>query len=147
MYFVHTPIYLVHRFKKAMRVVVDSSLSIKKKWSALLLLSSSTTLLCCALPILLVSLGFGSVVASIYSDYLPWLRWFGLHERLTFGITAVILIVASWLVFRKNRVCPTEPKLAEACEKAHRSNLKIVIISVVIWFVGAYAAFVMPWLY
>ncbi|MDQ7050407.1 MAG: hypothetical protein Q9M92_13100 [Enterobacterales bacterium] len=48
-----------------------------KKWGVIILFTSSATLLCCALPILLVSLGMGAVVASLYGEYLPWLRWFG----------------------------------------------------------------------
>lgn len=115
-----------------------------RKWGVLILFTSTTTLLCCALPILLVSLGMGSVVAALYGDYMPFLQWFGRNSLITFGVTAFILVVAGWLIYRSGRTCPTDPKLAEACDAAHKWNLRFFWISVVIWGVGAFAAFVLP---
>ncbi len=48
----------------------------------------STT--CCALPIVLVTLGMGSTVASLISA-LPWLVVISEYKLVTFTITAVIL--------------------------------------------------------
>lgn len=45
---------------------------------------------CCALPIVLVSLGMGSVVASLVST-LPWLTVFSEYKLVTFTTTAMIL--------------------------------------------------------
>ena len=43
-----------------------------RTWSWMLLLTTSATLICCAIPILLVTLGMGAVVASMASAA-PWL--------------------------------------------------------------------------
>lgn len=120
--------------------------NIKKpgKWGVLVLFSSIPTLLCCALPILLVSIGMGSVVAAIYGDYFPWLRWFGLHENITFGTTALILVLAGWAIYRLGRTCPADPELAVACNAAHKWNIRFYWAAVVIWCVGFFAAFVLP---
>ena len=115
-----------------------------RKWGVLILFASTTTLLCCALPILLVSLGMGAVVASIYGDYFPWLQWFGRNEEITFSTTALILLIAGWVLYRPGRTCPADPELAKACNTAHKWNTRFYWASVAIWCIGAFAAFVMP---
>ncbi|PCK07301.1 MAG: hypothetical protein COA42_15015 [Alteromonadaceae bacterium] len=115
-----------------------------KIWGVLLLFSSIPTLLCCAIPILFVSLGMGSVVASLYGEYFPFLRWFGLHENWTFGITAFILICAGGVLFRCNKVCPSDSGLAQACASVQCWNVRFFWAAVVLWCIGAYTAFMLP---
>ena len=43
-----------------------------KNWGWLVLFATSTTLVCCALPIMLVTVGFGAVSAALFSN-LPFL--------------------------------------------------------------------------
>jgi len=117
-----------------------------RKWGVWILFASVPTLLCCALPILLVSLGMGSVAAAIYGKYFPFLRWFGFHENLTFGFTAFILLIAGWTLYRSGRTCPSEPALAALCNKAHNWNVTFYWGSVVIWCIGFVAAYVLPFL-
>jgi len=62
-----------------------------RQWGILLLFVSVPTLICCALPILLISLGFGATVASLYSEQLPFLQWFGLNSAIIFIISGSIL--------------------------------------------------------
>lgn len=143
---------LVLPFKKGIVIAVRkfddsekySNVAPPRKWGWLILFSSSATLLCCALPIFLVSLGFGSVVASIYGEYFPWLKWFGLNEGLTFGITAFILACAGWFLYRPGRTCPADAEMAEICNRAHRWNKRFFWVAVIVWLIGAFAAFVMP---
>jgi len=115
-----------------------------RKWGWLVLFASVPTLLCCALPILLVSLGMGAVVASVYGEYFPFLRWFGLHEKTTFGVTALILLAAGWALYRPGRACPADPELAKQCASAHTWNVRLYWASVAIWCIGFTAAFVLP---
>ena len=129
---------------KTMEDAVSNEIKKPRKWGVLILFASVPTLLCCALPILLVSLGMGSVVASLYGDYFPWLRWFGLHEHITFGVTAAILLVAGWTIYRPGRTCPADPELAKACNSAHKWNVRFYWGAVIIWCIGAFSAFVMP---
>lgn len=109
-----------------------------------MLFASVPTLLCCAIPILLVSLGLGAVVASVYVEYFPFLRWFGLHEQMTFGVTALILLAAGWALYRPGRACPADPKLAKECASAQKWNIRCYWASVTIWCVGFSADFMLP---
>lgn len=115
-----------------------------RKWAWLVLFASLPTLICCALPILLVSLGFGSVVAAIYSEYLPFLKWFGLNSTLTFSITIIILLLTAYALYRPSRTCPANPELAMACESTQKWNRRFFWIALFIWIIGAFTTFVMP---
>ncbi len=116
-----------------------------RKWGVLILFASTTTLLCCALPILLVSLGMGAVAASLYGEYFPWLRWFGLHEYLTFGVTFAILAIAAWVIYRPGRTCPADPELAKQCNSAQKWNIRFLWGSVTVWCIGTFSAFILPY--
>ncbi len=118
-----------------------------RKWASLLLLTSFPTLICCALPILLVSLGFGSVVAAVYGEYLPILKWFGLNSLITFSITGFILLLAAYALYRPNRTCPANPELAAACESAQKWNRRFFWIAFAVWTIGAFTAFALPFLF
>ncbi len=115
-----------------------------RKWGAWVLFASSATLLCCALPIVLVSLGMGAVVASLYGEYLPWLRWFGLNGGITFSVSGIVLLLAAWALYRPGRACPVDPELARACASAHRWNSRFLWGSVLVWCIGAFTAFALP---
>lgn len=68
--------------------------------SAVLALTGAT---CCALPIALVALGLGSVVASTVST-MPWLGTMAEYKTLTFSLTALILGYSWWRI-RSSREC------------------------------------------
>lgn len=114
-----------------------------KKWGILILITSTTTLVCCAIPILLVSLGMGAVVASITSN-MPFLVTLSHYKTLTFTMTALILAAAGWMLYRPGRSCPVEPELAAACNNVHKWNIRFFWGSVTIWFIGAFSAFILP---
>ena len=103
------------------------------KW--LTLFVTSGTLLCCALPILLVSLGFGAVVASINYN-IPGLVFLGEHKLWTLSLSALLLIFLAWIVWRPNQSCPTDPELAAHCITAKRWNKRIFLVSVAVWSIG-----------
>ncbi len=115
----------------------------------LALFTSSGTLICCALPITLVSLGLGAVVASLTSTW-PILITLSQHKHWIFLFSALMLLVSGWLLRRPGRNCPTEPHLAARCKRAHRWNLRIWWFSLLIWLAGFSAAFlalpVLRWL-
>ena len=110
------------------------------RWGWFILFTSSTTLVCCAMPILLVSLGFGAVSASIFST-LPFLVTIAHYKELIFALSAIILVLAAWTVFRANRACPADPGLAAQCERAHRFNKYALFASLCFWFIGFTAAY------
>ena len=110
------------------------------RWGWLVLFTSSSTLICCALPILLVSLGLGAVSASLFSA-LPFLMTVAQYKSLVFTLSAAMLGVAFWAVYRPNRSCPTEPELAAQCQRADSFNKKVVWFSIGLWLIGFSAAY------
>lgn len=119
-----------------------------RKWGWLVLATSAGTLVCCVIPIVLVSLGMGAAVAALYGS-LPLLTFLGLHKEWVFVLTAAILVLAAWALFRPGRACPADPVLAEACDAAHKWNVRLFWASVMVWSIGFFTAYlllpVMEW--
>ncbi|MDX1517168.1 MAG: hypothetical protein R3288_10035 [Woeseiaceae bacterium] len=113
------------------------------RWSWILLLTTSGTLICCAIPILLVTLGMGAVVASLASTA-PWLVTLSLHKAWIFAGSAALIGGGAWAVYRSGRACPAEPELAAACERADRWNRRFLWVSIIMWGVGFSAAYLLP---
>ena len=124
--------------KAKVRLVTDATTP--RKWAWLVLFTSSTTLICCALPILLVSLGLGAVSASLFAN-LPILITLAQYKTWMFTGSGAVLMLTAWLLFRPGRACPTNPDLAEQCERAHRWNTGFFRASIVIWVLGFAAAY------
>jgi len=101
----------------------------------LALLTSMSTLICCVLPILLVTLGFGAVVASL-TYHFPVLITLGEQEVLLLGVSGVLLAVAALFNFGRKRACPTDPDLALRCRRINRWNKIIFWTAVCIWSIG-----------
>ena len=114
------------------------------KWGSLMLFVSIPTLLCCALPILLVGLGMGPVVASLYGEHLPFLQWFGHNQHITFSATALILTIAGWVLYYPSRTCPADSKLAMICNTTRIWNVRFYWSAIVIWCIGFSTAFIFP---
>ena len=129
----------VHLSKKKDPVVGEKNIK-PRKWGWLILFTSSATLVCCVVPIVLVSLGMGTVVASLYG-HLPFLTFIGMHKTGTFGITAFILALAAWALYRLNRACPVDHALAQACASARKWNVLLFWVSVAVWCIGFFAAY------
>lgn len=117
-----------------------------RKWGWLVLFASTATLVCCALPILLVSIGMGAVVASLATN-VPFLITLSQYKGWTFTITAFILLGAGWALYRPGRTCPSDPELGKLCNNAYWWNTRLFWGAVVIWCIGAFAAFILPIVY
>ncbi|MBL4711269.1 MAG: hypothetical protein JKX75_02000 [Gammaproteobacteria bacterium] len=109
--------------------------------SWLTLFASTSTLVCCALPIILVTLGMGAAVASLTSAF-PFLIFLSLHKTWVFALSGFMLFVSGWFIYRPIKSCPTDPELARFCENLKRWNKSIFWVSVAIWGIGFFAAFV-----
>lgn len=124
-----------------MTEAADRSVAVEQsRWGWLVLFTSSSTLICCALPILLVTLGLGAVSATLF-DTLPFLVTLAKHKLWMFIGSAGMLILGGWALYRPGRSCPTDPVLAQKCEGAHRWNKRIWWVSIVIWGIGFFAAY------
>lgn len=113
-----------------------------KKWGWLVLFASTGTLLCCALPILLVSLGMGAVVASVATN-VPFLITLSMHKGWVFAGSGVVLLLGGWALYRPGRICPAEPELRKLCDSAHKWNVRLFWGAITIWCIGFFAAFLL----
>jgi hypothetical protein len=109
------------------------------------LFTSLSTLLCCALPSLLVLFGLGASVASSLS-FFPWLVTLSRHKVLTFTVSGVLIacsFVNTYYIlprFRREECSPGNPN---ACEEASRLSRVLLWISIVIYGVGFFVAFLL----
>ncbi len=110
------------------------------RWLALFF--TSGTLICCALPILLVSLGFGAVVASLNFNF-PALLFLAEHKARTLGISALILLLLAWIIWRPGQSCPADPALAARCNQAKTWNRRVFWLSVTIWCTGFFFSYLL----
>ena len=104
------------------------------------LFASASTWICCALPILLITLGAGAMLAGITAQF-PLLTVLGAHKNWMFAISGVLLAAAAGLTWRSGRHCPTDPILAQECQRMQRWNKRILWVSVIVWFFGFVAAY------
>ncbi len=108
----------------------------------LALFASTGTLICCALPILLVALGFGSVVAALTSHY-PLLVTLSEYVGWMFGISAGLLGLTAWFIWGRQTQCPADPELAKVCERARLINQRVFWVATLVWVIGFSARFLL----
>jgi len=108
--------------------------------SWLALFASAGTLVCCAIPIVLVTLGLGATVAALTSSF-PVIIALSEQKAWVFGISALLLVTAGWLLFRPGRSCPVDPAEARACNRAQSWNRRVLVLSGIIWSLGFFAAY------
>lgn len=111
----------------------------------LVLFTSSATLICCAIPALLVSLGLGAVLIGLVSN-IPQLIWISEHKPLVFAIAGVLLVLAGLMQWQSSKLsCPADRALAKTCISARKWSNMIYGVSVLIFAVGSWFAFVAPY--
>ena len=105
------------------------------------LFTSFSTLICCAIPSLLVVIGMGAVLASFISIF-PWLIIISKYKVQLFAVAGLLLIITIFLFWRlKNAPCPIDVNQAKICNRLKIINLKIIIVSLVIYLVGFFFSF------
>lgn len=108
------------------------------------LATSGSTLICCALPALLVSIGAGAALSSLVSA-VPQLVWFSQHKEIVFALGGAMLLVAGLMQWRAQSLpCPIDPVLARACSSTRRNSLRLYCLSLAIFGLGGFFAFVAP---
>ena len=117
----------------------------QSRFAALLsLLTSSGTLLCCALPALLVTLGAGAALSSLVAA-VPQLVWLSEHKEGLFVAATVMLALAGFMQWRARTLpCPADPALAAACMRTRTMSLRIYAVSLAIFLIGGFFAFIAP---
>jgi hypothetical protein len=114
-------------------------------WTSLVsLFASSSTLVCCALPALLVAMGAGAVLSSLVSA-VPQVVLLSEHKIELF-IFAGLMLTASGALQWRNRTapCPIDVKLRDACLRTRKTAAWMYGISVAIYLIGGWFAFLQP---
>ena len=123
-----------------------SAVKTAKRANLLSLFTSGSTLICCALPATLVAIGSAATLTSLVSNF-PQLIWISEHKPLVFGLAGAMLAIAGYLQWQaRNAPCPADPALAAVCAKTRKNALMIYWLSVVIFCIGAFFAFLAPYL-
>ncbi len=108
----------------------------------LALFTSVGTLVCCALPALFVTLGAGAVLAGLVSSA-PWLVALSKYKAWTFSVSGVMILLAGFMRWKsRNAPCPVDPKQAKACMRLRKVSQWIYWLSVTIWSIGFFFAFI-----
>jgi len=116
----------------------------KKFFSFFNLFTSFGTLICCALPALLVSLGLGAVMAGLSAN-VPGLVWLSEHKFGVFVFAGALLTANGLLIWmNRNAPCPIDPALREACIGGRKMSRNIYLISLVIFLIGFFFAYIAP---
>ncbi|MDP3171919.1 MAG: hypothetical protein Q8M91_16430 [Polaromonas sp.] len=125
---------------------IDSSgqSSVWSSWVALF--ASSGTLICCALPALLVALGAGAALSTLVS-VVPGLVWLSEYKEAVFASAGLMLAFSGALQWRNRFApCPLDPALRQACLRTRKTSTRVYGVSVVIYLLGGWFAFIQPWL-
>jgi len=105
------------------------------------------TLICCAIPALLVTLGLGASLASTISAF-PQLVWFSEHKDIVFTFAGVMILLAfAMRIFVKEKECPIDPVLAKACKQSRVVSGVILYLSLALYIIGGFFAFLAPILF
>ncbi len=110
------------------------------------LFATSGTLVCCAIPALLVALGAGAALSSLVSAF-PQVVWLSEHKEAVFALAGLMMTGSGVLQWRNRHApCPTDPALREACQRTRKVSLRVYLVSLAFFVIGAWFAFVQPWL-
>ena len=117
----------------------------EKMLAGISLLTSASTLICCAMPAVFVTLGAGATLAGLVSNY-PQLVWFTEHKKWVFAIAAVLLAAGGWLQWQaRNAPCPVNADAARACKRLRRFGRAIYAVSVLLYLIGFFFAFIIQY--
>jgi hypothetical protein len=110
------------------------------------LFATSGTLVCCAITALLVALGAGAALSSLVSAF-PQVVWLSEHKEAVFALAGLMMTGSGVLQWRNRHApCPTDPALRDACQRTHKVSLRVYLVSLAFFVIGAWFAFVQPWL-
>jgi len=120
----------------------ETKFKLKPYLSSLALLTSTSTLICCAIPIMLVSIGLGTVVATLATEF-PFLITLSEYKLWLFAVSGGLLVISAWLLWFTAQSCPADPMIAQKCLKLQIISRLLFWIALIIWTIGFFAAFLL----
>ena len=118
----------------------EASLRWRQALSATTPVAVLGTLVCCALPITLVALGAGSVVASMVSTF-PWIVTLTEHKAWVFTISALLLAANYWALYRSGGVACDPGGVCHPSHPVGRWMRQAFRFSTAVYVVGFAATF------
>lgn len=114
-------------------------------WSSVAsLFATSSTLVCCAVPAVLVALGAGAALSSLVSVF-PQVVWLSEHKLGLFVFAGLMMGTSGVLQWRNRTApCPTDPARRTACLRTRKVSAAVYGVSVALYCIGGWFAFVMP---
>ena len=110
-------------------------------FSTFAFLVSSGTLVCCALPIMLVSVGMGSVVVALSLEW-PLLSSLANYKIWIFLLSGGLLLLSAWQLYSTRSLCPADPKLAASCKRIKKWSTRLFIGAASVWAIGFITAYI-----
>lgn len=108
--------------------------------------TSFSTLLCCALPSLMVAIGAGSTLVSLFTHW-PWMITISEYKEVTWFVAGSLLSFNGWRLWKnRNAPCPLDPDLARTCAQARHFSLWLWGGSMIIYIVGVGWALAGEWI-
>ncbi|MES2985216.1 MAG: hypothetical protein V4735_08530 [Pseudomonadota bacterium] len=118
----------------------------KKALHTFTLFGSFSTLICCALPALLVSLGAGATLVGLVSA-VPQLVWLSEHKHELFIFAGAMLTLSAFSRYAsRNAPCPADPAKAASCRRMRRISVVVFCVSLGLYGVGFFFAFIAQYL-
>jgi len=106
------------------------------------LFTSASTLICCAVPALLVTIGAGASLAGFMGAF-PELAILSKNKEILFAAAGIMLIAAGIMRYRaRNAPCPIDAAQAKACIRLRKISAWIYYISVSLYLIGFFFAFI-----
>ncbi len=135
---------MAHRHSKLGADLGLNAVNAAKKANILSLFTSGSTLICCALPATLVAVGSAATLTALVGNF-PQLIWISEHKEMVFGLAGAMLAIAGYLQWQaRNAPCPADATLAMVCARTRKNALRIYWLSVGIFAIGAFFAFIAP---
>jgi len=117
---------------------------VMRRWvetlTAALPVAVSGTLVCCALPIALVALGAGSVMAALV-ETAPWLVGLSRHKEWIFLGVGVLLVVDYWVLYHSGAAACRPGGACDPARPLGRWLRRVYWASVALFGVGVAAAY------
>lgn len=105
------------------------------------LFTSMGTLICCALPALLVTIGMGATLAG-FIGVAPWITALSAYKEYVFVAAGLMLALSAIMQWRgRYAPCPADPLKAKACMRLRKISLGILIVSILVYLIGFFFAF------
>ena len=110
------------------------------------LFGSTGTLFCCAIPALLVAIGAGGVMATLYAN-VPGYTWLVKYKDALFASVLVVLLINGFLLWQRlDAPCPIDKSAAQACIRTRKYSIVLYFISITLFLIGFFFAYIASYL-